>query len=162
MFRFSPMCETTKKPKLVRESVSKSLVLVPKFRSTKTTPVPLGRCKLALMSVENKLFTKKLARVNRDDCANQGSESELTRDINDGASQSYPNALSFPEHKRQSGLRWMMISTVRPAPHLSTSCNTPCEKNADRTAPVSACVRRCSAAKSSATTTNSKPMTEVE
>jgi len=36
------------------------------------------------MSVENTLFRKKLARVIRDDCANQASESELSRDVNGG------------------------------------------------------------------------------
>jgi hypothetical protein len=46
---------------------------------------------------------------------------------------------------RQSGLRITTIVIVRPASHLSMSC----EKNADRTALISACVRLCSTTKSS-------------
>src|SRR6185437_711871 len=106
-FRFSPTCETTKYPKLFGNLASKSLVLVPKsLRLTKTARAPLGRRKSVLMSVEKTLFRKKLVRVIRDDCANQASESKLTRDCNDRPNQNcLSNSLPPPSHKRQSGLR---------------------------------------------------------
>jgi hypothetical protein len=138
---------------------SNSFVLVPKsLGSKKTARAPVGSVKSVLMSIENTLFRKKLARVIRDDCTNQASKSKLTRDFNDRPNQNcLSNSLPPPPHKRQSGLRWMTISIVRPAaPRLSISCSTPCEKNADRTAPVSARVRLCSTAKSSPTSTSSR------
>jgi hypothetical protein len=163
LFRFSPTRETTNKPKLFGNLASKSLVLVPNSLAlTKAARAPLGRCKSVLTSVVRTLFRKKLARVIRDDCANQASESELPRDLNDGANQDcVSNPLPSAEHMRQSGLRRMTISTVRPVPHLSTSCSTRCEKSADRTAPVSAWVRLCSTAKSNATSTSSRPVPAV-
>src|SRR5215469_9686177 len=121
----------------------------------KTARAPLVRCKSVLMLVEKTLFRKKLARVIRDDCANQASESKLTRDFNDRPNQNCSsNSLPVPSHKRQSGLRITTIVIVRPASHLLMSCNTSCEKSADRTAPVSACVRLCSTAKSNPTNTS--------
>src|SRR5579871_1990773 len=120
LFRFSPTRETTKNPKLFGNLDSKSLVLVAKSLAlTKAARTPLGRRKSVLMSVEKTLFRKKLARVIRDDCANQGRESELPRNLSDGANQDCPpnHPLPSTEHTRQSGLRRMTISTVRPPPH---------------------------------------------
>ena len=163
LFKFSPTRETTKYPKLLGNLASKSPVFAPKSLGlTKMARAPLGRRKSVLTSVENTLFRKKLVRVIRDDCANQGSESELRRDLSEGANQDCAsNPLPSRVHMRQSELRRMTISTVRPAPHLSISGTASCEKSADRIAPVSACVRLCSTAKSSPARTSRRPIPAV-
>jgi hypothetical protein len=55
----------------------------------------------------------------------------------------------------------MRIWIVRPAPHWSTSRSTPWEKSADKTAPVSACVRLCSTAKKSPTSASRRTIPAV-
>jgi len=55
----------------------------------------------------------------------------------------------------------MRISIVRPAPHWSTSRSTPWQKSADKTAPVSACVRLCSTAKKSPTSASRRTIPTV-
>ncbi len=120
LFRFSPTRETTKNPKLFGNLASKSLVLVPKSLAlTKPARAPLGRRKSVLTSVEKTLFRKKLARVIRDDCANQASESELPRDLSDGANQDWlSNPLPSTDHMRQSGLRRPKVQNRSEFPEL--------------------------------------------
>ena len=116
-----------------------------------------GRCTSALIFLGTALFTKKLTWVIRDDCANQASEMERRLDINDCANQDSP--ISVSGHVRQPGLRSMKISIVRPSLHgavLRMLRKTVCEKNAERTSPVSVCVRFCSTAMSSTISASSR------
>src|SRR5690349_8952612 len=88
LFKFSPACETTKYPMLFGNLVSKSINLVGRSLGlTKTASTLLGKRKSAPKFLDNMLFRKKLARVIRDDCANQRPRTELARDFNDCANQ---------------------------------------------------------------------------